>query len=258
MTKIKLENSKKITETKNTSIVFIPAKYTKKISIPKKILDKIPTKLILFSSVQFLNQLQEIEKQLEASNKKVLMVKSKNFLYDGLISEKGQLLGCNMETFDTKNALLNGEDFDAFLYIGDGVFHPKALLVNNFKDIYCYNPKTEKLEVLKKEVHEEIKKRTKGAILKFLTSKNIGLLITTKRGQNSSKRAELLEQKILKRWPEKKIFTFVCSELNFGELENFNFVEIYINTACSRIGHDDTIRSFKPIINISDVEEILK
>ena len=135
---------------------------------------------------------------------------------------------------------------------------PQALLVNNRKDIYCYDPKINKLNVLKKEMYDDIQKRTRGRTLKFLTSKSIGIIVTTKRGQNNTKRAELLKDKISKKWPDKKVFMLLCSELNFSELENFNFVDIYINTACSRIGHDDTIRSPKPIINIGDVEVLLK
>jgi len=238
-----------------TSIVLIPAKYTKKITIPDNVANKLPNRLMLFSSVQFLHQLSDIKKQLESKDKTISTIKSKNFLYDGMISDKGQLLGCNAETFDAKN---HGDEFDAFLYIGDGIFHPQALLVNNRKDIYCYDPKINKLNVLKKELHDDIQKRTKGRVLKFLTSKNIGIIVTTKRGQNNSKRAEALKEKILKKWPNKKIFMLLCSELNFSELENFNFVDIYVNTACSRIGHDDTIRSPKPIINIEDVEEVLR
>jgi diphthamide biosynthesis enzyme Dph1/Dph2-like protein len=135
---------------KGTSILLIPAKYTKKITIPKHVIDRIPNRLMLFSSVQFLNQISDIAKDLENSGKEILLVKSKNFLYEGMISEKGQLLGCNAETFDINNVLLDKREFDAFLYIGDGVFHPKALLVNNQKDIYCYDPKIDKIEILKK------------------------------------------------------------------------------------------------------------
>jgi 2-(3-amino-3-carboxypropyl)histidine synthase len=229
-------------------MLFIPAKYTKKIAIPKNIIDKLPKRLMLFSSVQFLNQLQDIEKQLK--DKKITTTKSKNFLYNGMISEKGQLLGCNMEAFTS--------DFDAFLYIGDGIFHPKALLVNNHKDVYCYDPKINKLHILKKELHEDMQKRSKGAVLKFLTGKSIGILVTTKPGQDSSKRAEILKNNIEKRWPEKKRFMFLCNELNFQELENFNFIDLYINTACPRLGHDDTARSPKPIINMEDIESLLK
>lgn len=243
-----------------TSIVLVTAKYTKKIIIPNSIIEKLPKTVMIFGSVQFLNQLPNIVKQLEAKGLKILMVQSRNFLYDGWISEKGQLLGCNAETFDANNAATKDEEFqefDAFLYIGDGIFHPQALLVNNRKDIYCYDPKTKKLKILEKEMYDTIQKRKKGGILKFLISKNIGIIVTTKRGQNSSKKAEVLRERIQKKWPEKKVFTFLCNEINFQELENFNFVDIYINSACSRIGHDDTIRSPKPIINIGDVENLL-
>ena len=238
-----------------TSIVLIPAKYAKKITVPDDIINKLPNRLMLFSSVQFLSQLPDIEKQLESKGKTVIMTKSKNFLYDGMISEKGQLLGCNMETFDAKNY---GNDFDAFLYIGDGVFHPQALLVNNKIDVYCYDPKINKLKILNKEMHDDILKRNKGSLIKFLSSQNIGILVTTKRGQNSSKRADTVRDKMSLKWPDKKVFIFYCNEINFQELENFNFVDVYINSACSRIGHDDTTRSPKPIINIADVERLLK
>jgi len=236
-------------------IMFIPAKYSKKITIPKNIIDKIPNRTMLFGSVQFLHQLPDVERQLKKHGKKVLMVKSRNFLYEGMICERGQLLGCNLETFDAKNY---GEDFDAFLYIGDGLFHPQALLVNNRKDIYCYDPKTKRLDVLGKEMHDTLQKRAKGSMIKFLSSKNIGIIVTTKRGQDNGKRADMLKEKIIKKWPDKKVFMFYCSELNFSELENFNFIEIYINSACPRMGHEDTVRSPKPIINMSDVEAMLE
>jgi 2-(3-amino-3-carboxypropyl)histidine synthase len=234
-----------------TSMLFISAKYAKKVLVPSSIIGKLPQKLMIFSSIQFLDQLPDVIKQLEQKGKKIIAVESKNFLYDGMVSEKGQLLGCNAEIFDAKNY---GGKFDAFIYIGDGMFHPQALLVNNRKDVYCYDPKNKELNVLKKELHDHIQKRKKGSILQFLVSKNIGIIITTKRGQNNCKRAEMLRKNILKKWPYKNVFMFICNELNFQELENFNFIDIYVNSACPRIGHEDSIRSPKPVINMEDAE----
>ncbi|GIU69905.1 MAG: hypothetical protein KatS3mg002_1141 [Candidatus Woesearchaeota archaeon] len=237
---------------KKYDVLLIPGKYKKRIIIPSKILKELPNKLMLFSSIQFLHQLSDIQKQLESQGKTIITSKSRNYLYEGLITDKGQLLGCNMEKFTAK------VEFDAFLYIGDGVFHPKALLVNNEKNVYCYDPKIEKLSVLDKKIHLEYSKRIKGSKLKFLNSKNIGILMTTKIGQGSPKRAMMLKEKIMQKWPDKKIFLFYANEINFSELENFNFIDIYINVACSRIGHDDFSRSEKTIINISDVESLIK
>ena len=184
---------------KDYDVVLIPGKYTGKISIPDKVMKKLPEKIILFGSVQFLNQLPDVQKQLENGGKTVIMHKSKNYLYEGLTTDKGQLLGCNMENFSVKEG---AGEFDAFLYIGDGVFHPKALLVNNEKDVYCYDPKIDKLAILDKKLHKEYSRRVQGAKLKFLNSKNIGLLMTTKMGQGSPKRAMRLKQKIIEKLME--------------------------------------------------------
>jgi len=237
---------------KDYDILLIPARYNKNIELSDEIIAQLPEKIMLFASVQFLNNLDSIKQQLEAKGRKISMRESKNYLYNGLISDKGQLLGCNMENFSSK------EDFDAFLYIGDGLFHPKALAVNNNKDIFCYDPKIEKLHVIEKNLHDEYSKRRKGAKLKFLTSKNIGIIITTKIGQANPKRAEALRKNILSKWSDKKIFMFYANELNFLELENFNFIDIYVNVACSRIGHDDIKRTPMPIINIADAEELVR
>lgn len=238
--------------------LFIPVKYEGKIIIPENIIKSLPNKLILFSSIQFLDQLNNVKKQIEIQGKKIITVKSKNFLYSGMSCDEGQLLGCNLECFDnSKDDKKLKEDFDAFLYIGDGVFHPKALMIKNRKDIYCYNPKSNKLEIIKKELHDEYEKKKKGAILKFLTSENIGIIITTKQGQNNTKRAEQLKSRIMKKYPNKKTFLFLVDEINFNELENFNFIDIFVNTACPRIAYDDSIRTEKKLINIDDLEEII-
>lgn len=233
-------------------ILLIPGKYNKNIIIPKNVVNELPKNVILFSSVQYAHQSKKIAKQLIDSGINVIMLKSKNYLYEGLISEPGLLLGCNMENFKAKGIV-----FDAFLYVGDGVFHPKALLIKNEKDIYCYDPKTSRLSILDKRLHKEYVKRLKGNQSKFLMSKNIGVIITTKTGQGNPKRAFDLKKKIISKWPEKKVYIFYADEINFSELEDFNFIDIYINCACPRISNDDAERTEKPIINIDDVEKLL-
>jgi len=231
-------------------ILFIPARYSKKIILPDDTIKRLPDKMMMFSSIQFADQLIDIQKQLAAKGKSIIMRKSKNYLYDGMSAEKGVLLGCNSEDY------INF-DFKAFLYIGDGLFHPKALLVNNDKDVYCYNPINNELRILAKEIHEKCSKRAKGAMIKFLSSKNIGMLMTTKIGQSNPKRAELLRDRISKKWPDKKIFMFFANDIAFSELENYNFIDIFINMACPRISNDDYSRAEKPIINGSDIERFI-
>jgi len=251
-----------------TEALFIQGRYTKKIIIPSKIIDELPDKLIIFSSVQFAHELNNIKAQLKKRGKKVISYRSKNFLYEGMESDEGVLLGCNLEMYDTQENPLNNKQpnenivrssqgFDAFFYIGDGLFHPKALLLNNRKDIYCYDPKSSTMRLIEKEQQDIIIKKRIGGMASFLSSKKVGILISKKPGQDQTDIARSLGRKIIKRWPEKKVFLFIADSIDFSELENFNFIDIYINTACPRIGYDDTVRSPKPIINISDIKEII-
>ena len=214
--------------------VFIETKYTGNLTLPKKLLEQLPNKIALALPVQFLDFLDVIEEQLQSAGKKVILFKSKHGKYPG------QALGCAIEKFSG--------DYEAFLYIGDGKFHPTALLYENEKEVYCYNPFNDKVEVLDKSYLEKVQKRKKGQLAKFLSSDNIGILVTTKSGQNRSKKAEELREKLEK--AGKKTFVFMANEINFNSLENFNFIDVWINTACPRIVED-----FK-CLNTRDLDEI--
>jgi len=49
----------------------------------------------------------------------------------------------------------------------------------------------------------------------------------------------------------KEVFIFVFDELNAAELENFTFIDFWINTACPRIA-DDPDKS--KIVDMSELE----
>ena len=184
--------------------------------------------------VQFLDFLDKIKEQLESADKEVILFKSKHGKH------LGQILGCAVEKFPG--------DYQAFLYIGDGKFHPTALLYENEKEVYCYNPFNDHIEILNQSYIEKVQKRKKGQLAKFLSSDNIGILVTSKSGQNQSKKAEELRLKLEEKG--KNAFVFIADEINFNSLENFNFIDVWINTACPRIMDD-----FK-CLNLRDLTEI--
>jgi len=76
-------------------------------------------------------------------------------------------------------------------------------------------------------------------------------LITTKPGQNNLKKA--LELKSNDKYKDKNFYFFLDDTVNFAELENFNFIDCWINTACPRIAFDDSIKMIKPILNIIEL-----
>ena len=99
----------------------------------------------MFSAVQFCDNLEKVKEQLK--DFEIVTSKPKR------CGVEGQLLGC-----DCSSDSLNIEEVDAFLYIGDGRFHPLALVYGSSKDVVCYNPKSNHFEVLTKKDVEKIDK----------------------------------------------------------------------------------------------------
>src|SRR3989338_8364486 len=102
--------------------LFIETKYRGKLELPKSLLQKLPSRIVLAMPVQYLGFQTEIKKQLISAGKEVALFKSRHGKYPG------QVLGCDV--------LESKKDGDAFLYIGDGKFHPTALLYKNKKKVF--------------------------------------------------------------------------------------------------------------------------
>ncbi|MBL7050923.1 diphthamide synthesis protein [Candidatus Woesearchaeota archaeon] len=213
--------------------IFIEARVKGQNKIPEELISKLPQRVALFSTVQFLNSLDDVKKQLMDAGKKVVVVKGRHAKYCG------QILGCSVDKVD---------GVDCFLYIGDGGFHPIALKLKNEKQVFVYNPFSKKYKELEDEMVDWVKKRIKGARLKFLTSKEIGVLVSVKPGQQFLKSALGLRNK----YPDKNFYFLMFDTIDFGSLEDFPFVEMFVNTACPRI-IDDADKFRKPLINIEDL-----
>lgn len=215
--------------------LFIEAEYEKKVQIPKALIDMLPKKTALFTSVQFIKNVKNIVNEIERTKRKVIKITPKHCKYEC------QLLGCSIKKFE--------EDIDAFLYVGDGMFHPKALLLKNNKPVFVYNPMSLKFFELDIKEVENLKKRHKGALLKFHSSKEIGVLISTKPGQYNLKDAEKLKSK----YKDKNFYFLVSDTIDFASLLDFPFIECFVNTACKRIAYDDSIKLPKAVINIEEL-----
>ncbi len=221
-------------------IKFFAAKFAEKVVLPEKLIEELPERICLFTTIQFFDSLGAVKQQLETSGKKVLLRESMNYYYDGKTTRPGQLLGCNLENF---------KEIDAFLYVGDGLFHPQILMVKNDYPVFSYDPINQQWEKLDNKPIELAKKRRRAALSKFLMSNNIGVILSTKPGQNLYNKALLLKQK----YPDKKFYFVAFNDVDFGRLENFPFVECWVNTACYRIGVDELDKTSKPIVNINDL-----
>jgi 2-(3-amino-3-carboxypropyl)histidine synthase len=218
--------------------VFIEARYKGKIDFSKVDPDRLPKKIAIFTTVQYLDFLPRLKKHLEQHGKEVLMQKPSHAKYPG------QILGCSsVSDKDNKYA-------DAFLYMGDGIFHPSALALKNKKHTFIFNPISGNFMELQKSIAEKFEKQRRTGILKFHSSDEIGILVSTKQGQCNLNLAETLK----KRFPEKNYYMLAFDTLDFSQLENFNFIECFVNTACRRLTYDDNKSFPKQVV---DAEELL-
>jgi 2-(3-amino-3-carboxypropyl)histidine synthase len=156
----------------------------------------------------------------------------------------GQILGC-----DASAARKIKNKVDAFLYVGSGRFHPIEVQLETDKKVVMANPLTDEAKILEKKEVEKIKKQQKGALVKFLSSKEIGIIVSSKPGQEKLKKALELKKKI----KDKNCYLFIADTINPAEFENFPFIESWINTACPRFADEK-----KGVLNYEMVEKILK
>jgi len=210
-------------------LLFIPAKSKTEIDFNDV---KLEGKIGVVTTIQYLDSVKKSCK--------------KNFIF------AGQILGCN-----SSNAAKIKNNVDKFLYVGTGKFHSLGLALNTGKDVYILNPLSKRFYKLGKGEVLRHKNKTKGAVLRFLNAKKVGLLITLKLGQYNPGKYLGIEEKlkeaerIKKLYPDKMFYAFVFNTLRKEEIENFNGIDCWVNMACPRLVDDyDCIVNFDEIMNL--------
>jgi len=216
-------------------LFFIHAKSPGEILLPESEIAKLPQRIALVTNIQHLHKLGEVKKQLVAKGKEVYLA--------------GQILGCRAES-----AAKFEDKADAFLYVGSGEFHPLKVAMQTSKPVYCWNPASQKMGRISEEKKAEYQDYKMRQLNLFLNAKNVGILLSTKRGQSDNKinspSVDLKMRKALqlKARKDKEFYLFAFDTLSVAELENYPFISCWVNTACSRIA-DEKIN----IVNIDDI-----
>jgi len=205
--------------------LFIEAKSNIDIKLSKEQIAKLPKNIGLASTIQHLHKIKDIQSQIP----------------DSLIA--GQVLGCSADPCERIKDKVN-----AFLYIGTGKFHPVWIAIKTEKPVFCYNPDSKKLTTIEKKEIDAYNKKKMASLTKYLSSDKIGILVSTKPGQNRMDDAKKLAKN-----KEKDFYIFAFDTLSEFDLENFPFIQCWVNTACPRIA-DEKIK----IVNIDDLKELKK
>ena len=220
-------------------IMMVEGRFKGTINLSNLGTNMLPKNIGLATTVQFLDFVDEIKRYLE-KNGKIIYIEKIRQKYDG------QLLGC-----DTGSAEKIKDKVDAFLYIGTGIFHPLGIALNIDKDIFCYDPLNAVMSKIDKSQVEKYNRRRKAAYMKFLESTEIGILVSLKPGQNNFRKAVELKKQL----KDKNCYIFAFDALDFNQIENFSFVQCWVNTACNRI-LDDYAKFPKPLVDLSDIEKM--
>jgi 2-(3-amino-3-carboxypropyl)histidine synthase len=209
--------------------LFIPAKSDIHVILPKSLIYLLKNKNVsLVTTIQHLHEMEHVKEQLEKSAAEVQIA--------------GQILGCNASA--TTKVDMNT---DIYLYIGSGRFHPLQVAYNTGKNVICMNPFSEEFSEITEDEISAYKKNKKIARTTFLSSDIIGILVSTKPGQNKLSSALSLKKKLHKKG--KKAYIFLAETLNPNDFENYREIQCLINTACPRINEDHYP---KKVIDIED------
>ncbi len=204
-------------------ILHLHARSKAIVDIPESEWEKIPKPAGLLASIQHLHALRELHEKHKT---------------DSVLG--GQVLGCRCEAAERINKKVK-----SYLVITTGYFHSQRVAINTKKPVYVYDPVQKKITKQPKEQIERILKARKTALLKFYNGKNIGILVSIKHGQCDIDKALSFIKEIGK---EKKAYLFAFDTLEIERLEDYNFIDCWVNTACNRIPDE------KPnIIDIGDI-----
>jgi len=196
------------------------------IPVIKKALAKLPDRIGIVTTAQHLGKLKEAKDFLKKNGKKAII--------------GGQVLGCNVTSAEKI-----ADKVDCILFIGSGRFHPIGLA--KIKKIVIANPFTNDVSEISDQEIKKIETKRKVAISKFVAASKIGVILSAKKGQAVS----IDRKKLQKKYPDKKFFYFACDTLVIDDLENFPFVQCWVNTMCPRIAYEEESRT--AIVNLEDI-----
>ena len=236
--------------------IFIDAVWEGAIRLTQKLESYLKRKkqksVAVFAAVQF-SDLDQFIKELERSGITVRVTKAKR------TAKPLQILGCDCYDDSFNDDIL--EKSDLILYVGDGLFHPKALLLaqikkKNKKAVVLFDPISDSVrEITEEEIEKQLLK-TKANLRKYIAAERIGILVSIKPGQQYMQSAITLKEKLHKEG--KKAYIFIDNTFDLTSLENYPFIQCWVNTACPRIGTDDIVRLAQPMINIREAFEPVK
>lgn len=208
-----------------------------------ELLKDLPERIGLLATIQYLDLIPKVKSILESTGRKVFVGTG-----DRRIAYPGQVLGCNCSSAE---AVLN--DVDAFLFIGEGDFHPLAAAFGIKKDVIVLNPVTKEVRDMA-EIRDRILRKRFAAIQGAKSAQSFLVIVCSKIGQKRSEEADAAVERIRSRGL--KAYKAVLEEITPLSLMSYR-VDAYVNTACPRVAMDDSAKYDHPMITLTELDIVL-
>lgn len=205
--------------------------------------DQLPSKVGILASIQYVGLIPEAVRIIERSGREA-------FVSDGdtRIKYPGQVLGCDCSTAENIVDLV-----DAFIFLGEGDFHPLTAAFGTDRILFVFNPITGEMRNID-SIKDRILRKRFAAITLASEAESFMVIICSKVGQNRSTEAEKIIKNI--REAGKKAYPIILDEVNSETLAHYR-VDAFVNTACPRIAIDESARFDKPVLTIPEMEIVL-
>lgn len=192
----------------------------------------------LATTVQHVKHLDEAKEMLQAAGKNVAVGDV------GKLTYAGQVIGC-----DLSNARAVAKNVDGFLCICGGRFHAIGVALATSKSTVVADP----YEVSAFSVDadaDRVRKQRWASIQEAADAQRFGVLIGLKTGQKRLEKALQIRRKLQQ--ASKKATLLAIREITPESLLQYPSIDAYVNTACPRLGLDDTIRFMKPVLTVNE------
>ena len=203
-------------------------------------LKDLPQKVGLLATIQYLDLIPVVKGILESMGREVFVGAG-----DRRIAYPGQVLGCNCSSAE---AVIN--DVDAFLFLGEGDFHPLAAAFGVKKTIFVLNPVTKELRDMS-ETRDRILRKRFAAIQSAKKAQTFMVIVCSKVGQDRSDEADRVIEMI--RSHGLRAYKSVMEEITPISLMAYR-VDAFVNTACPRVAMDDSAKYDRPMLTIPELE----
>ncbi|MCQ2056184.1 MAG: diphthamide biosynthesis enzyme Dph2 [archaeon] len=206
----------------------------------KKNINIIPEKIGLLTTLQYIECIEQAKEILEKHGKKVVIEKG-----DRRTCYPGQILGCNCSSAESASQCV-----DAFIFIGEGNFHPLTVALHTGKKVLVFNPFTGELKDID-TTKDRILRRRFAVIQDAKDAKRFLVIVCSKIGQKRNTVADNIIKEIQR--SGKIAYKAYMNELIPQNLIAYH-VDAFVSTACPRIAIDDYSRYSKPILTPMEAE----